>query len=366
MFNSKLVFLCGARDYHAMDWYKSAKVFIKDKEVVLLTDLIGGEGFDVLINDSDRVYKLLVIDRLLFSKQSNIGNKWRNLIKLLLIPIQVFLLKKFYNRYPKSIFHAHGMYYMFLAALAKVPYIGTPQGSELLVRPFKSQFYFYFARIALKRSKSVTVDSLSMAEKAKLISNIQPKIIQNGIDIDSIFSVKLATKNITRTKYCSSRAITPLYRNLELIKARNESQEYNVPIHFFYPFVDEVYKSNVELLFGVDDKDVGRLPRDEMYKLLFETKVVFSIPYSDSSPRSVYEAIFCGCVVVITENPYYTILPECMKSRIIIVDIENKGWFDDAIKKSEEILKIPYIPSKDALTIFDQKKSFQILSQLYR
>jgi hypothetical protein len=34
----KLVFLCGARDFHAMDWYRSAIALIPDAEISIVTD----------------------------------------------------------------------------------------------------------------------------------------------------------------------------------------------------------------------------------------------------------------------------------------------------------------------------------------
>jgi hypothetical protein len=113
------------------------------------------------------------------------------------------------------------------------------------------------------------------------------------------------------------------------------------------------------------DKDFGRITREEMYKLLHNTKIVISIPKSDSSPRSVYESIFCGCAVAVTYNPYIEILPACMKSRIIVVDLENKLWLRNAIEAADEIVRTEFIPSDVALTLFDQKKSMEIIAKAF-
>ena len=90
-----VVFLCGASDFHAMDWYRTALKIIPDRNVVILTDLIAGEGYKKLINEEDKVYRLLIIDKLLFSAQSKIANILRNIIKLLIFPYQVYLLRTF-------------------------------------------------------------------------------------------------------------------------------------------------------------------------------------------------------------------------------------------------------------------------------
>jgi hypothetical protein len=104
----------------------------------------------------------------------------------------------------------------------------------------------------------------------------------------------------------------------------------------------------------VSDKLLGRLERMDMYALFTSSKLAISIPYSDSSPKTVYEAIFCGCAVAIVYHPYYDDLPECIKSRIILVDINDNAWFDKAVRKSEEIIKIPFVASQEAIEMFDK------------
>lgn len=131
-------FLCGARDYHAMDCYQSAKQLYRDKQVMVVTDLLAAEGLESLATDDDIVEKLLIIDRFLIRRRCRLADLWRNVLKMAVLPIQAWKLKRFYQRHPDTIFLAHGMYYMRLAQQARVPYIGTPQGSEILVRPYQS------------------------------------------------------------------------------------------------------------------------------------------------------------------------------------------------------------------------------------
>ena len=148
-----------------------------------------------------------------------------------------------------------------------------------------------------------------------------------------------------------------MYRINEIVQSRNYNFK-NIGINFIYPFHDDTYKSKIS--FSKYDIDLGRLSRENMYALIKNASLVVSIPSSDSSPRSVYEAIFCNSIVAITYHRYYDDLPKCMQSRIIIVDMKNKDWlkiaFDKAlsIKKKEKDFK----PSVRALDLFDQKRSF--------
>ena len=77
--NSKyenLVFLCGGHDFHAMDWYRRSLENLRKINIFVLTDLIECEGFKLLINENDIVFKLFVLDNFLFRKQSDLGNYW--------------------------------------------------------------------------------------------------------------------------------------------------------------------------------------------------------------------------------------------------------------------------------------------------
>lgn len=365
--NKKLVFLCGARDFHAMDWYKSAKELMKDQEVIILTDLIAGEGFKKLVGSDDKVERLLILDKVLFKKPSRIGNLWRNILKLFVLPTQVLLLKRYAKRNPDAVYHAHSMYYLWLAWLGKVPFVGTPQGSDILIKPFRSKMFKFLSAKAMNAAKAITVDSVSMQEKALEFSGVKPLIIQNGIDILSLESCQLSLngKSGRTIDLLSIRGFAPLYRLKEIVEARNSSPSIkNLPISFIYPFYEDQYKSLVVSKMNQKDLDRGRVNRNEMYQLMFDARLVVSIPISDSSPRSVYESIFCGCAVAIVYNKYYDILPQCMRDRIIIVNIENENWLKDAIEKSKIITQIEYVPSQNALELFDQRLSFKQVEQL--
>ena len=54
-----------------------------------------------------------------------------------------------------------------------------------------------------------------------------------------------------------------------------------------------------------------------------------------------------------------------MKSRIIIIDLNEEEWFDKSIDMANDIVKKRFIPSEYALELFDQKKSFEKLSKLF-
>ncbi len=359
-----ILFIGSARCYHTMDWYRSAKIICQKRNVIIVTDSIESEKYLKIANDGDEIISLLNIDRFLFNAQSNIGNIWRNILKAILLPLQLLLLRRIVRRYKPIIIHAHAMYYMWLCWAARIQFIGTPQGSEILVRPKKSKIYRYFAQRTLKSAKRITVDSIAMKNEINRMADVEAYIIQNGIDMDNIQKVdkcSLRSREVT-----SIRAITPLYRIHEIIKAREEST--NKPdITFIYPFCEDNYKRETFKYINEKDSDLGRINRNDLYKVLNQTVLALSIPISDSSPRSVYEAIICGCCVAVTSAPWTECLPECMKNRIIVININECNWLDKAIDQAYKIIKQPFIISKNAKTMFDQRESMKIMAeQIYQ
>lgn len=350
----KIIFIGNARDYHAIDWYRTIKKICNSREVVFVTDLVDGEQFEKIIREDDHIINLTNIDRLLFRTQSKYGNMWRNFVKLLFAPLQAMRLKGIAKDNPDAVFHAMPMYYMFLCWAAGIHYIGTPQGSEILVRPNTSRLYKFFASKALLASRSITVDSVNMQKRIIELCGKETMLIQNGIDVSTIS--QFVGKLNRRDKIASIRGFTSLYRISEIFDSRDRSLE-KPRLHLFYPFWEDKYKATVIKRFEHGDQDLGRLSRQKMYELLASTLLAISVPASDSSPRSVYEAIFCGCCVAVTYNPWIDYLPKCMKARLYIVDLYDELWLDKAIDHAKRITKEMYKPSDVALEMFDQNKT---------
>lgn len=351
-----ILFLGNGRCYHTMDWFRSAQRLQPDPPPVLVTDLIEGESFVKLIAPGDRVERLLVIDGLLSRKQSRLGDIWRNLIKLLLLPLQAFLLKRIVKKYPGSVIHAHSTYYIAMARASGGRYVATPQGSEVLARPYRSRFYHSFSRYAFERAARITVDSVAMQRCLRELFGLDSTIVQNGIDIDAMREIGHTVP--VRDRIASMRGIVPNYQIDLLLDARNRTLP-GVPIDFCYPFDGAEYRTAIAGKFIATDRDLGRLARSDLYQLLRSTLLVVSIPLSDSSPRSVYEAIFCGCMVAATDGAWIGQLPKCMKARVMVVDPNSGTWLRDALEMARTRIAEPYVPSREALEMFDQKLSMQ-------
>ncbi len=356
-----IVFVCGARDFHAMDKYQITAQAVYPAKVILLTDLIESEDQPRLIKKDTPVYHLYNIDWLLLKKPSSLGNLWRNLVKTILMPLQVFYLKRFYKKNLNSTYHAIPMYYMMLCYLAKVPFVATPQGSEILIRPFKSKIYKHYAIKCLQAAKKIIVDSANMQKKILELSGMDSIILKNGFNTSLILNTPLSDRQLI----LSIRGLHPNYRIDKILKARNYSKK-KQSITFVYPACEEDYKKKIKAQFIEEDLDIGRLNKMELYEKMVNTLLAISIPLSDSSPRSVYECIFAGACVAVTYSPFIDELPKCMRDRLYLVNLNDVNWFEKALAFGKEITRNPFIPSEEALNMCDQERTIsKIVTEIY-
>jgi hypothetical protein len=356
-----IIFLGGARDFHAIDWYRAVRRLEPNKSIVFITDSFEAEGMKNLTQEGDHIERLFIIDRLLFSASTQWAHRWRNIIKLVLAPLQAFLLRKLAIKHGCPIVHAHSMYFMLLSKSAGLRYLGTPQGDELLVRPKASRLYRAVAGWLLRGSAATIVDSEQMKAAARDIAGIEAKIVQNGINVREIEATPASGD---RFRILSIRGFTDLYRIREIVLARDAGLP-NTSLTFIYPFSEPQYVAQIRRLLREDDEDLGRQEKLKMFKLLKESLLVVSIPLSDSSPRSVYEAIFSGCSVAAVPNPWIDALPECMRRRIFVADLQNASWLADAYEFARANTQISFVPSAEALSRYDEEQSLRVVVEEY-
>ena len=357
--NNNLLFLCSSDDYHAVDWFRTVKKVAPKSKISIVVDNLDFNNPLNLINKNDSYYVLLNIEKFLFFKNSNFSDVYRNIIKLITIPVQVFKLKRLSKKVTNCLFHAHSMYYIFMCWLAGVKFVATPMGSDVLVRPNHSFLYKFFTIKSLKAAYIITVDSEKMFNKIFKLTKKKSRIIQNGIDTNEILNYKNLSQK--RNEITSIRALYPNYQILKILNSRNRMKNNKLKINLIYPFFENSYYDSIKTKLIIGDKDMGRLNKKEMFQLLWKSKIVVSIPISDSSPRSVYEAIFCGCVIITNYSKWIDLLPICMFERIVIVDLNDLEWFAKSVSKANSIVKNNFVPSKEAFELFDQYESMKIM-----
>jgi len=348
--SSRVIFVGNARDYHTLDLCRSLHRYLPEDSWIFFTDSIESEGHIRIIQDRDKVKNLFLIDSFLLGEQSAKANLWRNFLKLLLSPLQAMVLRVRVGNPAQKVIHAHTFYYGMLCRMARLPFLFTPQGGELTERPKESAIYRFLMKWTLSGARHTFVDSRRMLDMAHELGCSEVSIYQYGIDTASCLAVDTG---IDRWRVVSNRGIEHNYR-IDLIQAARDKECANVPLTFFYPLWDVEYRATFRKKLKSNDHDLGRIDKKKCYQLYAESLFVVSVPESDSSPRSVYEAIFCGSPVVTVSSPWVADLPLSMRKRVLLVDPRSHGWFRQAFSWAQQCIKEPFVPCQDAISKFDQ------------
>lgn len=282
--------------------------------------------------------------------QSALANRWRNLLKLALLPLQALALRIKVGDPAGHVIHAHTFYYGLLCRTAGLPYLFTPQGGELTERPKESRLYRCLMSWVLRGAIYSFVDSERMRTAAHELGCTAVGIFQYGIDTAAC---RAANTGRLRHRLVSNRGIEANYR-IDSIQAARDRECPRMRLTFFYPLWDAPYQRDFRARLQEGDDDLGRVPKDRCYELYAEACLVISIPHSDSSPRSVYEAIFCGAPVATTASRWVEDLPASMRSRVLVVDPDQSGWLARAQAWADECLHTPFAPCEDAISQYDQ------------
>lgn len=358
----KIVYVGDAADFHVRDKIVGLACEIGTHELSVFSGACI-DGFNLSSLEGAKIRQLVRVDisflAVAFHKQFV-----RNIIKLILYPYNIAWLFLYRISNKGSVFHAFTMYYIVLCALVCNDFIATPQASEVFHRMLSSRFYRLIALFSLKRSSIVIVDSVEMQNCLKNFG-INAVLHKNGFDTDLARRVSDLSRVKVKSKLVSIRGIRPLYRITDIVHQRNTCN-LNNSISFVYPGFDEKYRQEVFQLFRKGDEDLGMLNKNELYSLMAESLLCISIPKTDSSPRSVFEAIFCGCIVAVSQANYIDELPVCMKQRLIIIDLSSRNWLEQAVFEAKTMSNTMYVPSKEALDFCDSKFLIRkLISNIY-
>jgi len=228
------------------------------------------------------------------------------------LPRHVRWLRKLVDRVRPEVVHAHWLSaFPFAAALARVrPLIATPWGSDVYLADWRGQIA---NRVAARRSDVLAVNSPDIAERVIRMGTRRERVvlIQWGVDLD-LFSPVTEDRAELRGRLglgpgpmvLSARGTKPIY-NLRTVLdafARVADSLPDAQLVVMHPARGQ------PALDGIPHADrvhlVGSVPHERMADYYRAADACVSIPSSDGSPRSVWEAMACACPCVLSGLPW--------------------------------------------------------------
>jgi len=242
--------------------------------------------------------------------------------------------------------HCHGLFSLFVAHIAGISnsrIIFTPQGSDLLILPDKNSIVRKFLLHKLARIAFITADSNLLLEKALVLSpslkKNKLKIIQNGIPLADIDKLIKKRENFKKRNIdiCWIRGVSNVYQFeyfLKLLKKLSNFSTSKINVCIISAYGRMTLPKQIYDYENINIKLLPRLNSEDFLSTLYNSKIVISIPKSDSSPRSVYEALILGCTIFVTNLECFNWISSKLKSKFIYCSYDLKK---DSLKLIHEI-----------------------------
>ena len=221
-----------------------------------------------------------------------------------------------------DVVHAHWLCgYAALAALAGAsPLVAMAWGSDVLradrLRTFAN-------RLALRRSRVAMADSRALLERlVALGARREATVLLNwGVDLDTFAPVNGARPELRGQLglapgpvILSPRSLTPVYNPETILAAFALVAETRPDAQLVMKHMGAGEPLDAPPRVHL----VGHVPYEQMASYYQAADVCVSIASSDSSPRSVWEAMACGCPVVVSDLPWVHELIEAERDALVI------------------------------------------------
>ncbi len=231
---------------------------------------------------------------------------------------ELFIIKKVLMRSNPDIVHITPLfniiYFPFIKKNFKI--LVEAFGSDILVYPKQKRIKFKILSYILNWYSDFFIqDSLPSNKKVKeLLSNkIRSDIVNSGIDLKFIDKIQSNKFNITNKHNISAnskiiyspRNLRDLYQIEVIVKAYLLlKKKYNNVTLFLTGYDNDpgYERKIVELIADYPSiLYLGRIESAELISLMKASDLVISIPLSDSSPSTIYEAIACKTNILVSE-----------------------------------------------------------------
>ena len=337
-----ILYLSGSHNWHVDLW---TRFFVEKHNVFLFSDKVG-----YLKDQPYEQVRVFTCEGYLGGLLNTFGFQNHSFYQLNKLISKNYFAKKINEiliNEKIDIIHAHSLYFGYLASYiqASVPVIFTPMGSDVILHAQERGIYNRMAHRAFLYADVVTGDSELLQKKgfelgAKKENNY---IVQNGVDA-SVFYPK---SNDLKNKYqveeneiliFSPRAIDPIY-NIDVIInsiAQLVRLGYKIKCMFSFAFGDQYSEKLKSLVQQLDIEPniiwLGYLTYESMADHYNAADIIISVPRSDSSPKSVYEAMFCSKPVIVSDLDW-TYERASEVECFLRVEVGDKDQLSDAIKR---------------------------------
>jgi glycosyltransferase involved in cell wall biosynthesis len=226
---------------------------------------------------------------------------------------QPLWLRRLSRRFRPDLIHASWMPFAAGVAVAHVrtPLVAAAWGSDVFIADQRQQLQ---NRLAVRGAALTLADSQALVERLVELGAPRDRValLNWGVDLDTFFppssphdkrAVRESLGLPDRPLIFSPRGVKPLYNADVIVEAFSRVLEATPNAHLVLKHQGEEPDlgplANRERIHFI-----GRVPYERIPDYFRAADVCVSIPSTDSSPRSVWEAMACGCSCVVSDLPW--------------------------------------------------------------
>lgn len=219
-------------------------------------------------------------------------------------------LRRLLKQLSPDIVHAHWLWsFPFVAAMLNVhPLVAMAWGSDVLAA---GRWRRAVCRFTIRRADLVLADSEDVRERLVKLgaTPARTQLVSWGVDLEA-FSPP-ADRRTTRERLglagdlliLSPRALEPHYNSDVIIRAFERVSRERPGVQLLLKHLGSAPPQfSARLPPGA--RIVGHVPYELMPEYFRAAEICISIPEWDSSPRSIWEAMACGCACVVSDLPW--------------------------------------------------------------
>jgi glycosyltransferase involved in cell wall biosynthesis len=222
----------------------------------------------------------------------------------------ILTLRRLLRELRPDVVHAHWLYgFAFLAALARArPLVAMAWGSDVLAA---SPRQLRNCRYALRHS------DLAMTDSAALVGRLvelgadpsRTELVNWGVDLKRFTPAEDRAAIRSRLGLgsgpvvLSPRALTPVYNPATVLDAFERASSRVPGLQLVLKHIG-AEPQGLDRPLPEGARVVGHVPYEQMPDWYRAADIVVSIPSSDSSPRTVWEAMACGAPCVLSDLPW--------------------------------------------------------------
>ena len=224
----------------------------------------------------------------------------------------VLSLRRVLRDFRPDVVHAHWMPFATLAMAAGArPLVAQAWGSDVYLADRRHRFEM---RVALRRTDLAMADSRNLLERLQHFGpkSLRTTLLNWGVDLQALGIPTAAERAALKVRLglapgpviLSPRGLKGIYNPQVVVRAFARVREAvpDAQLVLKHAGVEELLEPGWRDAPGI--RVVGHVETGEMVDLFRAADVTVSIPKSDSSPRSVWEAMAAGSATVLSDLPW--------------------------------------------------------------